>query len=419
MTRFNSGRWALGVGFVLLMLPFANILHFVLPLPNLFGKSAWIVLPVGAFALIYLWLDRPWAAKSWLPFRPLLIAGALLIPVCLVRTVVYNEPAFPVNLRFAATMLVYIGLVEALLRRERFALTVLSRALILQGLLVSLLVFFNMNFYPTVRLEDNAAGLVGLTTTGFLTRSMLVNASVGANHILCAMLVLYAVLWQQCRKSARTLLGFWSAMIFMLYVVSLLGSRYPIAVALMLVALAAFQLRSARSFVAMLCAVILLALLNVGVVCVQNMLVDSNMIDSLQLSKPNIRYQEDSGSRGEKALLAIKILSGSTKNLVIGASIQEIATSRSAQGVAFSDNSYASVMLQVGVPMALLFFMLWGRFLRSYAHSPLGYFCLAYLAGVLMLTNGYLWESWLCVVLFSLVVVARLSVRAGVQDKHI
>ncbi len=138
-----------------MLLQFVNILHFAVPLPPPFNKSAWLVLSVGVLATFYLWVDRPWSAGRWRPLRPLLIAGALLVLVYFVRAFYYNEPAFPIYLRFAVTMVVYLGLAEARLRREKAALVVLSGALILQGLLVLLSVFINMNFFPSVRIEDN------------------------------------------------------------------------------------------------------------------------------------------------------------------------------------------------------------------------------------------------------------------------
>lgn len=412
------GRWALGVGFVLVLLPFVNILHFALPLPALFNKSAWLVLSVGALAAMYLWVERPWSAGYWRYFRSLLVVGALLLLVCFVRALAYNEPAFPIYLRFAVTMVVCLGLAEAMLRREKAALVVLSGALILQGMLVSLVVFINMNFFPSVRLDDNEHGLVGLTKQGYLTRSMLINASIGANHILCAMLVLYAVLWYRCKKSVRNLCAFWCVMFFMAFCISLLGSRYPIAVALMLVGLAAVQLRSNNSFISMLFALLMLFVLNLGTVILQQEIktLDLNESGSLTLRLPLNRLEEDSGSRVEKALLAIKMLGSSTKSFLIGPSWQEIARSTTDRGVKFSDNSYAMLMLGVGVPAALLWFVSWGLFLRRYTRSPLAIFCIVYFAGVLLLTNGLLWESWVWSILFTLVVVASYSGGTRTQE---
>jgi len=166
---------------VLLLLPFVNILHFALPLPPLFGKSTWLVMAVVTLIIIYIWVDRPWVAGRWRLQSPQLIAAGILLPVCLVRSFAYDEPAIPSYLRFAVTMIVYLGLAEAMLNHNKAALSVLSRALVLQGLLVSVLVFFNMNFFPGVRIESDEHGLIGLTTEGFLTRSMLINASIGAN----------------------------------------------------------------------------------------------------------------------------------------------------------------------------------------------------------------------------------------------
>ncbi len=204
----------------------------------------------------------------------------------------------------------------------------------------------------------------------------------------------------------------------MAFCISLLGSRYPIAVALMLLGFAAVQLRSAKSFISMLFASLMLIVLNLGIVTLQQELgtLNPNGFGSLTFHKPIVRSEEGSGSRVEKALLAIRMLGCPAKNFVISPSKQEAATITTDQGMKFSDNSYAMLTLGVGVPAALLWFALWSSFLRRCTCSPLAIFCIVYSTGVLLLTNGLLWESWVCSILFTLIVVASYSDGTSTQE---
>jgi hypothetical protein len=203
-------------------------------------------------------------------------------------------------------------------------------------------------------------------------------------------------------------------MFFMAYVISLLGSRYPIVVSLLLASFAAFQFRTVRSFAAMFGAVFLLCALNLGVAGVQNLLLGG----SLHTARPILRFQEDSGSRVEKNMLAIRMIGGSAKNFFIGPSAHETEAATTASGVKFSDNSYLMLMLGAGAPAALLLFVMWAWYLRRFAISPLTIFCLMYSAGVLLITNALLWESWVCSILFTLAIVARYAGGMRTKEGH-
>lgn len=417
--RPTSLVWSLIVSFVLLIFPFINILHYVLPLPQLFNKSAWLVMPVGMLVIIYLWVDRPWVGKFSLSFRLLLAPMAIFLVILIIRSLNYDEPVLQTNLRFALTMITYLGLAKFLVKQNNSAASILIRVLVLQGLLVAVLVFINFNFFPSLSLYNYETGQEGLNTrTSILTRTMLINASIGSNQIICAIFSLYVFFRYECKKSARSWIVFWFAMFFLAFIILLLGSRYAIIFSWIVLLIAAFQLRSTRSFISMMFALLILILINAGVINIQRMLIESKIYtaSSIQIAKPSFRFQQDSGSRMEKALLAIRILSSSTINFVIGPSLQELDESTTDQNVKFSDNSFLMLMLLVGVPAAIFFFAVWLWHLMRFARVPLTLFFISYFSGVLMLTNGILWEPWLCLFIFTLITIDTYSDRTYFKD---
>ena len=410
--------WLLFVAFVLLVYPFANVLHFALPLPNLFGKSAWAILPIVALALIFLFHIQPWSLKDWRQFCLVLMAALALALVAWARMPLYGEPLELAHLRFAATGVVFLGGADGLVSRGY--LKPMASILIMAGMLVAIVVYVNLNFFPNVRLmTPEEGGGVGLTFNVTIndkywrTRNMLLNASIAGNLMVCSMFVLVALF---CKIQSLQVwfgwIGFWLVLEFMAYSISLQGSRYPMGMALVLILYAMVKMGGRRSWGSMGVAFLILVGLNLGV---DYLLKDSVDGVNAAAARPILRFSEGGGGRMEKAALGLNMLTATPHSLIFGVSAHEAGTTQSANGVVFSDNSYIEVMLAVGVPAGLFFFFAWAKLLSRYARGRLQGLYFAYFVGNLLLTNSILWDPWLCLFLFTVPVIAGLSMSEEVR----
>jgi hypothetical protein len=393
------------VAFSLLTFPFVNILHFLVPMPLVFGKSFWLTAVFGIlFACLLLskgdvprekWFDEGWGLH---------FAAAMLFVACCARAFLYQESVPLTSIRFAGTGVVYVGLAGAIARDGKANLLII-KSIILQGVLISFSVFLNMNFFPGLRLYADEYGLAGLTSNGILTRSMLFDASIGSNHIICAMFALCAYVKVKNTLSSGGWVLFWFFLVFMVFCISMMGSRYPIVISIFLFLIAVHGFRGRQSYKALSGAFVLLVVLNVGVDLslpyFKEAFMDRGLSGDVVL--PNLRFSENDGGRLEKIKLAIGMLFNTWQNFVLGPPTWEFSNALSPKGLRFSDNSYFMLMLVAGVPSALAFIFLWAWHLKAYACSGLTFFCLLYFSGSLMLTNGIFWESWVCTVLFTLI----------------
>lgn len=432
---------ALGaVTLALLLFPFVNILHFAVPVRDVAGKSGWLVGVTAILVLAYfLTARRGWRDMLW---EQRFIIGATLI-VCgivLVRAGIYDESTIPINFRFIIIALISISLSAALIQRG--AGDSLTALLCAQGILVTLLIYLNMNYFPNIRIAEDESGLTGIIFNGERTRSMLINASIGSNAIVTSMFVLVA--WINTKRQALDTLGkyiaLWFVLLLMSYCVSLTGTRYPMFASVAVLALAFFLLPKRLSVLGIVIAATLVAGVPVVIDAVityvlqlvayalqlaahlmqldvsqaggqsGGSLFNPNFEWKLQSdAAPILRLEQDSGGRVEKLMLALRMITNGPLNMLIGASFQEVATTRSANGFVFSDNSFATILLETGIPAGLLLVGAFALYLRRYATTLLGLCFALYLVGSLCFTNGILWDSWVASVFFAFPVIYMLT----------
>jgi hypothetical protein len=376
---------------IIVLFPFANMLDSINPL-RLFGKSAWVVFPVVALGFIYLttFNKRPVLLSHYEIFAVSLVIVSYLLFIF--RDSIYVEGRSYLDFRYIATSALYLGFASRM-GKNPYALRIIAWSIVWQGLLVSLVFFINVHYFPEIMIISAEDQVSSIIFEGERTRSMLLGASISANQILCAMIVMLAM----ARRGLffRNPVFFWCAELLMLYAVTLGGSRYPAFVAIFIILLSFSLLRYYRYLFAFLGIVICL-------------------IISLYISEETIFYSivrmsEDYSSRFSKLLLSIQLLQESAQTFLIGVSSFKVEHTYTLDGLMVSDNSYALVALQFGVPFAGFYFILLLNTLRKYALGGMSFFVFCYLLIGLGVTNAILWEPWVCIVMFSLVVVSRFD----------
>ena len=96
--------------------------------------------------------------------------------------------------------------------------------------------------------------------------------------------------------------------------------------------------------------------------------------------------------------------------LVIGSSIFQVGNTVSSDGNnTISDQSYFATALAFGVPLALAYFTTIFSVLKNRICNNISKWYFYYFALSFAFTNCILWENWLCVSIFSAVVISDLS----------
>ena len=375
----------------IVILPFVNILHFVFPVDNLLGKSAWLVFPVVVLVVIY---SQEAFFKNNVMFN---VHNLLLIFISFIggiilytRYILYEEVQDILNFRYLATSLIYLMLASQLVK-EWSKLRILSVTIVLLGMAISFAQVVNFHLYPSVILQADSLGLNSIVFDGIKPRSKLFGASISGNQILCSMFVLVAVM-----KSGIVNINywlFWAGMVFMAYAISLGASRYPMFIATTLFLFSIYYLNNSNKRKLILLVAVFSSITIIYIFAPSDITIFT-------------RISEDSGGRVEKTQLAIQMLSERMTNFIIGPSGYQTDNSR-LNGYAFSDNSYFYVGLTFGVPFAVVYFLIFFNHMRSCVDEKLALFFVCYLVIGFSLTNCILWESWLCMAMFSVVVLIK------------
>ena len=384
--------WAVLIVVTIIVVPFSNILHFIFPVSNILGKSAWVVVPTVTIIAIYLssFLNNLKAGR--LPRFDFFVVTMIVISVLIhwLRSLIHNEEQSYFDLRYIATSFIYLMIARRMVS-NLIILKVLAWALIIQGLLVALLVIINFHIYPTLSLDFDTTGTLGIIFDGLESRNRLLNASISANQILCSIFVLSALVKKGFLNKDYFLIL--AGQLFMLYAISLGESRFPMAVAISIIII-----------------IFLLRLHVYAIVCILTfgLLVSTYLVLTSQFENI-LHLGRGFGGRPEKLRLSLQILTESSLNFIFGSSQFEASNSVSDGGIGISDNSYMHVSLSLGLPFAVIYFSSLLNFIRIRITDNLSLFFLSYLIINFGLTNCILWESWLCIALFSGVVITKLG----------
>jgi hypothetical protein len=356
--------------------PFANLFHILYP-AFLFGKSAWIVVPVMVILSRYIFLfasKRLHLSSIDISFSVIVFLSWLIIAI---RAVIYSEQKSFLDERYIATSLLFIVFAYHLLQNVS-VIKIAAYSVAVQGLLVAAARSINFYFFPDVMLSQIDDQTI-LNYGGELTRDLLLGSSFSANHIICGMLVIMALMKNSIIKLRPLVFVF--IQFFMMLSTFNTGSRFPIVVAILLFVISlsyviSFNIKDIMGFAIVIAAFIVI-----------------NSFLSIENFNYFERFQEGFGGRDDKLLIGFLLISNSVTDFLIGSS-SSLVNSLSVNDTLISDNSYVLIVTSFGVPFALVYFtFLFNIFLKTKS-DKLSLLFLIYLVVGLGVTNCVLWEPW-------------------------
>lgn len=367
--------------------PFVNLFHILYPV-NIFGKSAWIVLPVIALALLYLTLLG--CKKSRLSTDDLIFA--IITITCwliyLIRELVYAEGRSFLDYRYIPTSLIFILLIRHLMK-DPSIMRILAYAIFIQGFLVAATRSINYYFSPHLMVSndavDGAKTEVYINTSGELTRDLLLGSSISANHIVCGMFIFITLKRLNILNIPFAL--FIAVQGMMMVSIFNTGSRFPITVAIVLFGLSVFYASA------------------IGIKTVFNLVMAGMMVFAIFYAFDNEtfqfleRYGEGSGGRYEKMQLIFLFITNSATDFLIGSS-SYLVNSTTINNITLSDNSYGLILTSFGVPFGLAFVAFLFNILTRTRSDGFSILFLIYIILGLGVTNSILWEPWVFTAFF-------------------
>ncbi len=363
---------------VILTFPFVNLLHILFPI-TFFGKSAWIITPVGIISTLYLYflvIKRFRLSSYDLMFLSVTILSYLVFAA---RAIAYDDYRSFLDMRYVATCLLFIVFTRHLIRFKS-SIRLIAYAILAQGLAVSIVRIVNFYYFPYIMISYGGGpdSDAFINTGGSLTRDLLLGSSISANLIVCGMFI--NLILKNNNTIKLNSFEFLSMQLLMLLSVFTTMSRFPMVVAITFFLVSFFQLRLMR--IGTVFGVL-------GAIFVTILVIATSEREYLSFFD---RFGETSG-RYDKLKATFLLISNSMTDFAIGSS-SELVNSTTVNGLTVSDNSYGLIATTFGVPFALVFFtFLFSMYIRikSDWYSIL---FLVYISLALGVTNSILWEPW-------------------------
>lgn len=386
------------VVFILVLIaPFSTIAYFAFPMPTIGGKNFWVAAPfitlagIAGLSIIY---NPP--QKNHFNIRTILFLGFLCIAVVVTRSFAYEEAINAIGFRYIITIPIYIVAISIASTNKK-SIDVLEMAIIAQGVLTALFMCANAICMPHVHLTQTELGASGISISGNHPRTLLIGVSIGAGHIFLGMLAIVKKYIQTPDSSPKYFLVY-LALIIMTYAILTGGSRLPIAMSMTLIAFAVFKPGLNNTFWSFLKAFIIFLGILFLARYLSYWLMDLSgygFRSSNDFGNPLFRFNENSGGRVEKLLLAVEMICESWFTFLFGASEFRQTTLRSVDGYFFSDNSFAYVLLNLGAFLGGILIFRFLIFIQTFWTNLLSKFFVVYFLLCLGLTNSILWDPFL------------------------
>lgn len=359
---------------------FLPSLHLFVPF-QIAGKNIWTVMPaVIMIALFLLILPAIWRT----PLTPVQAGGFVTLAfiwliVLLSRIAIFGDTVDILRERYLLLFFVFSAVLRyvAVDPRSRTQLAnVLIGALCIQAVLG----IIHTHFLPFVQVAPDSTGDLGVTVEldqGSGETGTLLVRSGFADVVVCGQFVLLTE-----RRIPFTLRAV--IMAVMLYAVSLSGARYAQVWSALLTAGLFVNRRMDRAAPVVLAAIAVVAIA---------MSVTGRTPFELQ---SELRFDQDSGGRGEKLGLVIEVLSNYWPlSAFIGVPGSAALNAVSATGDVISDDSFGEMAMDFGLTGLLLFLTCLLVWLVRWPISILSALMLIFLFGNFAITNSILWDPWL------------------------
>jgi hypothetical protein len=362
------------------MYQFLPSLHFFAPLQVL-GKNIYTVLPaVIMIALFLLIVPAIWRT----PLTPLQAGGFVALAVIWLlvlgsRLAIFGDLVDVLRERYLLLFFVYSAVLRYVAVDPR-SRTQLANVLI--GALCAQAIFgiLHTHLFPFLQVEPDSTGDLGITVAqdegSGETGTLLVRSGFG-DVVVCGQFVLLTE-----RRIPFTLRAVMMAVMF--YAVSLSGARYGQIWSALLTAGLFINRKMDRA-----APVVLAAMVLAGIA----MMLTGWTPFELQ---SELRFDEDSGGRGEKLGLVTDVLSNYWPlSAFIGVPSSAALSAVTATGVVISDDSYGEIAMDFGLSGLLLFLTCLFAWLVRWPLSILSTLMLIFLLGNFAITNSILWDPWL------------------------
>lgn len=382
------------LGLIVLLFPYINLLALLKPI-GLFGKNAYLILIVGLTVYAYLhyifFVNR---GRVNIEEISALVLFLFFIAILVVRYFYYGESRNVLSYHHFILPVMFLFVAKRLIDAFPAAL-VIGYVLVVSALLQSVFVILHSIWFSNIQVI--ATEFVG-PSFGFdmeTTRDGLLGASIGSYQIICGMFMLYALNKVGSRKNVLRWFLYYLLLLFMFYAIAISGSRYPTAVAMLLI-LASVDIRRNLNSKEGLAFIVM-------VVCA------GAYFWFYFQPYSNFRFFEDSGQRIDKLLLSLTMLTDNSTSFLLGASSETVGSTVTVYGATVSDNSYMLIALEAGVPFALLFFVTLVGGMSKIIQGVIPLLFLAFVVVGLSLTNSILWTSWIFIVMITLVVISSVN----------
>jgi hypothetical protein len=351
---------------------FLPVAHFILPI-DIGGKNLYTLAPAvllcGCFGTLWPGMVREVGNRS---LTLLAALAACWFISLLAHLGVYGETIDVLRERFLVLLFVFSGVL--LITASSHASMLRTILCVCLGIQAAVAIVHSYLFPSIQLIEDPLKGLV-LISNGDSSREAgtMISASMFASCLVCGQFAL--LVERRIPYTIRMLL-----MAIMLYAVTLSGSRYPMAF-------------SALLFLAIFWSKNRLAPLAFSAVAMIAIIVVASGWTPFEIHS-DLRIAADSGGRGDKLALVLGVLGSNWLYSIIGAPGGFVRAVHTASGITISDDSYASIAMDFGVPALLYWLWCVWTWLARRRMALLSWVLLAFLAGDLAVTNCILWDPF-------------------------
>lgn len=358
--------------------PYYIVAHELLGRPTLFGKALFLVGLTAAVSALFAFHARVILRR--LSGELLLGVWLAAIAVLLVRSIVYNVPIDLFVYRFAFLGFVYVFVALPFAQSPQFA-PALRRVLLWSCIVQAVLGIIHNRYFPYIVTgvpldgTGQAIYLVKPGMGGYRENGTLISANMYGAFLVLGLVLLFVPVRKLTVSSA---LRVGPVAVLLWWGVVLSGSRFALGGAA--ITTCYLFLRSAPGY----------ALPIVLPIAATMFLTSSAM------TRVEQRFAaEGSGGRVAIATVSAELATRRLSSLLVGVPAAEQASARTASGQILSDNSYASLMLNYGLPFTLLLLfyvgIAWSSVVRIQGWVVV---VLVFIAAQFAVTNALYWDPF-------------------------
>jgi len=357
---------------------------------TVFGFSPYILAVTLSLFLVFLSAYRTVLRQKDLVI--LIVYFSLMITVVLIRNLTYYEAISFSKYRTVFMVFIYFTSLFYILQNE-YSQRKISSIIIFNVVVQAIFGIVHHNFFPYVvtgmALDDTGAGMYILDPGegGYRENGTLIGSNLFGNFLVLGIFLILSRL--KPRRLKGNFLLFLS-LVVTIWAIHLSGSRYALVSSLVISMF--YMLR-----------IIPLQYFYLPIVSGLTFLMFTPILEGV-LQRTN---SGGSGGRIEKTVMAIDMLSESLTTFLFGVPTKIVTTTKTSDGLLFSDNSFMLSLLNYGVVAGMLFFIVLLYFILKRVYIGMHTFVfLSYIIGTFLFNNAILWDIWLLYAIATLFIIS-------------